>query len=404
MKVAVRFARRWYFFLTVLLLLIYFGPHLWQGATSASPTPSQKSSGSEPKSGAPKIGMTFRRFTPAEPYNWRGAQTHALATSIWYPAEASAAEQPVQIPGLTIFVLWNAAQNANLPAQPAKFPLILLSHGTGGTAISIGWFAATLARRGYIVAGVNHPGNNAAETYTVEGFSEWWERARDLSVVLDNLLKDPTFGPRIDERRIGAAGFSLGGYTMIEIAGGITDPKMFMDFCASPKADAICKSPPEFPTLVEDFKKLMASNPEPFQHASDSYRDARVRAVFAMAPALGPAFRKESLEKISIPVEIVAGASDTNVPIASSAKYFAANIPHAKLHVFPGGASHYTFIETCTEQGRDRNPIVCGDAPGVNRDAIHAQTVDLAAEFFNAHFEVKLVWPAAADKEKIGAQ
>ena len=40
----------------------------------------------------------------------------------------------------------------------------------------------------------------------------------------------------------------------------------------------------------------------------------------------GPAFRAASLAKISIPVEIVAGEADTNVPVASSAKYFAANI------------------------------------------------------------------------------
>jgi len=43
-------------------------------------------------------------------------------------------------------------------------------------------------------------------------------------------MKDSTFGTRIDGSRIGAAGFSLGGYTMIEIAGGITDPAAFMDF------------------------------------------------------------------------------------------------------------------------------------------------------------------------------
>ena len=154
--------------------------------------------------------------------------------------------------------------------------------------------------------------------------------------MLDNLLADPQFGPRIDPHRIGAAGFSLGGYTMIEIAGGITDPAVFFGYCDAHPDDGICKSPPEFPTLVEDFKKLMKERPELFSNASNSYRDLRVKAVFAMAPALGPAFKPESLKKIAIPVEIVAGESDTNVPIASSAKYFASNISDAKLHIFPG--------------------------------------------------------------------
>jgi predicted dienelactone hydrolase len=56
------------------------------------------------------------------------------------------------------------------------------------------------------------------EPYTVQGFTLWWERAKDLSTVLDDVLADPDFGPHIDRRRIGAAGFSLGGYTVIEFA------------------------------------------------------------------------------------------------------------------------------------------------------------------------------------------
>jgi len=80
-----------------------------------------------------KVGGTFRRFTPPDKaYNWRGAKTHALTVTVWYPAAASAVEHPVEIPGLSqLFVLGNAAQDASLASAPAKFPLIVLSHGTG---------------------------------------------------------------------------------------------------------------------------------------------------------------------------------------------------------------------------------------------------------------------------------
>ena len=337
----------------------------------------------QPKSGTSfRVGMAFRSYTPKEPYNWRGAKTHALLTTIWYPPVDSAVEQPLQIQGLNIFVLGNVAQKADLAAAPPKFPLILMSHGTGGTALSLAWLGTALAAHGYIVAGVNHPGNNAVEPYTVEGFSTWWERARDLSEVIDALLKDSTFGTRIDATRIGATGFSLGGYTMIEIAGGITEPAAFTDFCASPKADGICKSPPEFPTLVEDFQKLVKERPEFLRHATDSYHDPRVRGVFAMAPALGPAFRLASLAKITIPVEIVAGEGDTNVPISSGARYFAANIPGSKLVIYPGAVGHYVFLDSCTEIGQKNASVLCNDDAGVNRDVIHAQTTDSALQFF----------------------
>jgi predicted dienelactone hydrolase len=344
-----------------------------------------------------KVGSTFRTFTPPDKsYNWRGAKTHALRATIWYPAAPSAIEHPVDIPGLSeIFVLGSTAQDADLaravapapaPAS-AKFPMIVLSHGTGGSALTMAWLGTALAAQGYITVAVNHPGNNGAEAYTALGFSTWWERSRDLSVVIDSMLADPMFGGHIDSSRIGAAGFSLGGYTMIEIAGGITDPQAFLDFCASPRADGICKSPPEFPTLIEDFQRLSKNDPEfqaALRHAGDSYRDPRVRAVFAMAPALGPAFRPASLAKIAIPVMIVAGQADASVPIASSAKYFAANIPGAKLDIFPGNVTHYVFLDSCTEAGRKVQPLLCTDGEGVDRDAVHAKTAALAVEFFRA--------------------
>ena len=77
----------------------------------------------------------------------------------------------------------------------------------------IAWLGRALASKGYIAAAVNHPGNNALEEYTAEGFLIWWERARDLTSVIDMLVGDSQFGRLIDRSRIGAAGFSLGGYT-----------------------------------------------------------------------------------------------------------------------------------------------------------------------------------------------
>ena len=197
-----------------------------------------------------KVGSAQRAFVPAEPYSWRGAKTHALLTTVWYPADGAAVEKaqwggPPEAP---LFALGSAAPGAQF--APGKFPLILLSHGTGGSAPMLAWLGTALAAHGYVAAAVNHPGNNALESYTPEGFSLWWERTKDLSEVIDHLLADPDFGSRIDPQRIGAAGFSLGGYTMIEMAGGITDRDAFQQFCKAHAADSTCKSPPEFPNLV----------------------------------------------------------------------------------------------------------------------------------------------------------
>ena len=96
-----------------------------------------------------------------------------------------------------------------------------------------------------------------------------------------------------------------------------------------------------------------------------------------MVPAAG-------LKKISIPVEIVAGESDQNVPISSSAKYFAAEIPGAKLFIFHGNVAHYVFLDSCTDAGGRSVPALCVDGKGVDRNVVHRDTAQMANEFFGS--------------------
>jgi predicted dienelactone hydrolase len=340
-----------------------------------------------------KVGITQRAFIPAGNYNWRGAKTHALISVIWYPADSNSIEKPIRIgsPDTPIANGGNAAPNANVYSQHLKYPLIVLSHGTGGSALMMGWLGTCLAAQGYIVAAVNHPGNNGLEPYTWQGFSLWWERANDLTNVINFMTSDSVFGQLIDPNRIGAAGFSLGGYTMIEIAGGIYDPSLLKEFCKSHQSNSLCSDPPEFPGLISKIDQLASSDSEyqaSLLRAGNSYRDSRIRAVFAIAPAGGPAFQTGSLKEISIPVEIVAGAGDPIVPVTENAELFADNIPNAELKIFPGGVGHYTFLAVCTGSGQKDLPDLCNDLPGVNREEIHEKTVQLAIKFFKEHLKL----------------
>lgn len=335
-----------------------------------------------------KVGVAQRSFVPHGPYNWRHARTHALRATVWYPAAATSREEPQWMgePGRAFAAAGVAAPGAAPAAAPAKFPLIVISHGTGGSALAMAWLGTRLAAHGFIVAAVNHPGNNALEPYTAQGFTLVWLRARDLSAVIDGMLADRRFGPRIDARRIGAAGFSLGGYTMMEIAGGRTTPGFF-DLCSRHPADRSCKPPPEFPTLVTQAVTLLKTDSGyrgAVRGAAKSYRDPRVRAVFAIAPPSRGLFMRGSLEKISIPVEIVAGSADPIEPVADNAKYFAAHIPGSNLVLFPG-AEHYTFFATCTAMGKKAQPGLCNDPPGIDRQRIHERAANLAVTFFAAH-------------------
>ena len=345
--------------------------------------------------GAPPfhVGVTNREFLQGDPaYNWRGAQTHALTTMVWYPASVHATEtqQWAGDPAHPFANAGMAARDAELAATPKKFPLILLSHGTGGSARMLAWLGTELAAHGYIAVAVNHPGNNGTEAYTVQGFTLWWKRPTDLSRVLDGMLADATFGDRIDASRVGAAGFSIGGYTVMEIAGGRGEMGNLDEIkkrCSAPDTtDPHCASPPEFPGLVQKALKLYDTDPSyaaALKQSNSPRRDPRVRAVFAIAPGNGQNFSSDALSKISIPVEIVAGASDTNVPPDDNARYYAAHIPNAKLKIYPGAVAHYTFLDTCSEFGKKEEPQICIDGPGVQRDTIHAEASRDAIEFFD---------------------
>jgi predicted dienelactone hydrolase len=330
------------------------------------------------------VGETARLFHPPIARHWRGAKTEGLVTRIWYPVDPAVPEVAHDIgpPGDPIFRGHPVAIDAPLSPARADYPLLLLSHGTGGSADSLDWLGAGLAAAGYVVVGVNHPGNNALEPLTGDGFMLWWERALDLSEALDAALLDPKLGSRIDRDRIGAIGFSLGGYTVLELAGARTNFQAFEDFCESSAADAICH-PPEMDNLKGNAymsSDLSSETKASLARAGASYRDARIKAAFVIAPALGEAFDAASFAELGIPTALVGGTADVTAPVETNIKRIAGFLPKASLTMSPG-ASHYTFLDICVPGAADRRARSCEDNLGVDRDAVHAQTLEHARDF-----------------------
>lgn len=329
------------------------------------------------------VGQAHRAIHPPVERHWRGASTEVLRTTIWFPVDPALPEQPHEIgpPGQTHFVGHPLVPDASPSMHQATYPLIVMSHGTGGSANSLDWLAAGLAASGYVVAAVDHPGNNAREPLTWDGATLWWERATDLSEVIDAMLTDPVFGERIDSHRIGAIGFSLGGYTVLELAGARTDQRAFSEFCDSPQADAICH-PPEMARLDEpDEAEPSAERAASIARSGASYRDSRVRAVFTLAPGLGQAFEQSSLASIELPVEILVGEADMHVPLSTNARHIASWMPGAKLTIVPK-AGHYTFLAPCGPDLRKKAPMLCEDNEGVERSKVHHLALEAATGFF----------------------
>lgn len=336
----------------------------------------------------PAAGMIRRAYADSTRSNWDGNAPRPLRTTVWYPVDSAPTLDTLTIgePGAPVFLVGVVSPGAPLARAPDRHPLVLLSHGTGGSALQLAWLGIALARRGYIVAAVNHHGNTAAEPhYDARGFFLWWERARDMTVVLDRLLSDSLLGPRIDTTRIGAAGFSLGGYTVVALAGGRTDLDQFEAFCASAEHDFTCQSQPELPAGEAAFDSLRTADSAvkaSLARAGDSYRDPRVRAVVALAPAVGKAFTPASLHEVKVPMFVFGGEADSIAPPPANASTIAHGVPGAALILLPA-VRHYTFLSTCTPLGRRVNAELCGDEAGVSRDEVHGRVSREVGEFFD---------------------
>jgi predicted dienelactone hydrolase len=289
------------------------------------------------------VGMITRDFIDGSRKNWEGTGPRPLRTTIWYPAMPGSKEEILSDSDQTVASV-PIAPVAEVSQESQKYPLILLSHGARGSRMGMMWLGYYLASHGYIAAAVNHLGKTGDERQLAGQFflSDWnmWERPRDMTVVLDKLLGDVVFSSRIDQRRIGAAGFSAGGTTVIFLAGGILDLQELQTNSPLPPElrEAIQVAIVEF----EELKKSNAVIQESVLHSGDSYKDTRIRSVFALAPAVGGGFTKAGLRTVKVPVHIVVGQADVVTPLATNAQRFADLIEGAKLTVLPGEAGHWT--------------------------------------------------------------
>lgn len=335
-------------------------------------------------------GVVTRDFHPTQPpRNWRGEAGHDLRAVIWYPAPNDAVERPQFIGPASepLFDAGLAAPDAPLATPPGKhshgWPLVLLSHGSGGSALQMAWLGTALARAGFIAVAIDHPGNNADAPMTLEGIALWWERATDLSQTLDMMLADDVFGKKIDPDRVGAAGYSLGGYTVLELAGAQTDVHALFAACKQNADLAVCHIP-EARGMGDPLSILRAvriTSAESLARSDELFSDNRIDAVFAIAPALGFTQTPDSLHAIRLPVEMIAGDGDTIAPIDMNAGLIKQAVRGSRLIVLPK-VGHYAFLDTCTAAGKAKYDRYCTDDLGVERNTVHQRTEAEAILFF----------------------
>lgn len=264
----------------------------------------------------------------------RQIQSKGMPITLVYPTAAAA--QDVTYGAFTVQVASNAAPlPADSTAVSGKRALIVLSHGTAGSALPEHTLAATLARAGFVVAQPEHRGDNWQD-FSKAGPESWKTRPQDVSETIDAVVRDPALAALVDTRRVGVHGMSAGGVTGLVLAGAQWRMLNLVRHCAQNLDEDIgfClnglggKTWPQLQRKTQFFmaKVLTESNApdnmkvvhggsaKPAGQGHDPRPDPRPDpriAAISLAVPVGAIFTPESLARIRIPVGLSTAGSDS---------------------------------------------------------------------------------------------
>lgn len=194
------------------------------------------------------------------------------------------------------------------PDVPGRFPVLVFSHGLGGSRTSFAPLSRYWASQGYVCVHPAHPDDPA------RGTSAGPRRARELSAVIDGLddleKAVPGLKGKLDRRRIGTAGSGLGALAAM-LTGGAT-----LDLSEAEKDRA--------------------------------YLDPRVRAVLAISgPGPGKlGLTNASWRRLYVPVMTLTGTQDREADgqgPEGRRQAFELSRPGDKYYVFVEGATPFSF-------------------------------------------------------------
>lgn len=299
--------------------------------------------------------------------------SRSLNIAIWYKANNQ--QQSVMVGDNAIFYGSKVLIDAIPVSNYRKYPLIVLSHGYGGSQQNLSWLAYELAEKGYIVAAPNHPGTTAFDK-DIHQSSKLWLRPQDLSRTIDCLKEDETLTNYIDMDNISAIGHSLGGWTVIALAGAKFDTELFKQDCTTHSYLKACQ-------LVTE---LGLDNPK----LNQSLFDPRIKSFISLDAGLARGFTPESLKNINIPSLIIgAGVDVGDMDIELESGYLMQFLSKSlSTYTVIPDAMHFSFIQVCKpqaieilEQEAEGESIICKDGGERTRTEIHHEIINQITTF-----------------------
>ncbi len=242
------------------------------------------------------------------------------------------------------------------PGGEGPFPVLVFSHGDGGSGDDSRLLRRFWATRGYVVLAPSHadapPAKNATDP------KAWENRARDLVFVLDSLAtfaeRVPPLAGKLDAARIGAAGHSYGAYTAGLLAGATVDV---------PKGEK-----------------------------GRSFADPRPKAFLLLSPP-GQGIRgwtKGSWSTVARPLMVVTGSQDKGTKGQDPSwrlDAFRLSPPDGKFCLFLRGAGHLSLTGQYAEPGASLSGRGKGAPSAEEEVAIFKDVKAVSVAFWDAYLK-----------------
>lgn len=234
-----------------------------------------------------------------------------ITIEVWYPAVIPDSAAEIEIyhhvlglhgqedrPLVPITFKGRALRDAEADRNESAYPLIILSHGYPGYRYIFTYLAENLASKGYVVAAIDHTDSTYFDAGPFQ--STLLNRSLDQLFVLDEIDRlshgdsKSFLSGLADARNTGIAGYSMGGYGVLNVAGaGYSD------------------------AYVEGFKAMTEGSDALASRgiSSETYRnslDSRIKAIIALAPwgMEKGAWDADGLAGLAIPTLFIAGSQD----------------------------------------------------------------------------------------------
>ena len=234
------------------------------------------------KEGPYPVGVTTTVVVDTNRTDHLTGKARTLLTEIWYPADDQARTLPPNryrdffpggfTPEVTALLagtyrnspeevekmFWNKAVR-DAPVRAGRYPVVIFSHGNGGTRIQNTFWCDHLASHGFIIVSADHTGNARftildGELIRGQGSERQHsaqDRPKDMSRLLDEMIQwdrgaDRRFAGRIDTAHAAATGMSFGSYSAIVAADMDPRFKVVIGMAAAPAAHTNLNVPSQY--------------------------------------------------------------------------------------------------------------------------------------------------------------